>query len=378
MKKNVLIVYPFINQTPLVSHMVMNLRKNGINVDAINSKNFKYVSQPIQKTTSRLKIISFFWNLPVPKIKNIIFKVINVDKELLKVADRYDLIDFHFLSKDYDNLVKKLKDQKIIKVSLWGSDFYRANVDRRENQRIILEMVDCIQISTNAMKNDFLKYFNDFEDKIEIANFGLFQFDVITEVLNSSYQPKFKTENYKNKLMVVCGYNGSEGQQHSLIIEAIRKLDQANKDKIFLVFPITYGSQKPYINKIENQIRELNIPFLILKSHLTNTDLAKLRIEADLVINIQTTDAFSGSLQEHLFAGNLLLVGDWLPYKILDDKEVFYKKSTIPDLGNIIRDCIDNFAGYKKMTLGNKEKLHEISSWSVAGIRMSKIYLNLQ
>ena len=112
----------------------------------------------------------------------------------------------------------------------------------------------------------------------------------------------------------------------------------------------------------------------MLKSHLSNVDVAKLRIETDIAINIQQTDAFSGSLQEHLFAGNILLVGDWLPYDILDENHVFYKKSSLTDLSDQIKDCIVNYDKYKKMTCGNQDKMHNISSWRVAAKRISVIY----
>lgn len=377
MRKKILIIYPFINQEPLVFNLVENLRKNGIYVDAINSLNFRYAAKPLQKTSLYVKIISFLFSLPIPKIKGFLSKVIIREKELLRIAKNYDIIDFHYLSSAYDNLIRELSDHKIIKVTFWGSDFYRANLQRREEQRSLLALADRIQIATEAMKKDIVNYFKDFQNKISVANFGLYQFEVISKTQESSYSPIFKTEEHKDKLMIVCGYNGSKGQQHEIIIEALSKIDEDIRKKIFLIFPMTYGGANEYVKLIRNKLENLKIPFLLLNNHLSDVAIAKLRLETDIVINIQTTDAFSGSLQEHLFAENLLLVGDWLPYEILDKNQVFIKRTQISNLTKDISDCIVNFEDLKIQTSGNQMKMHEISSWQVAGKKISDIYKEL-
>lgn len=375
--KKILIIYPFINQEPLVYNLVINLRKNGINADAINSTFLKHAAKPIYQPSLQFKIIFFLFSLPIPKVRGFFSKVIGLDNILVKLANNYDLIDFHFFSKSYDRTILKLLKLKIIKITIWGSDFYRADSLRREQQRVIFEKCNSIQIATNNMKNDFIDYFHDFEEKIKTANFGIVHFDIISKIKKTTYSPLYKTQLYDDKLMVVCGYNGSQGQQHSIIIEALNKLDKSVKDKIFLVFPMTYGATKAYVKEVMSKLNNIQIPFIILESHLSDIDVAKLRIETDLVINIQITDAFSGSLQEHIYAENLVLVGDWLPYSILDENDVFYKKTNLDDLANQISDCIVNNSSYKKMTLGNMERMHNISSWSVAGKKLSMIYKEL-
>jgi hypothetical protein len=377
MKDRVLIIYPFINQEPLITHLVKNLRSNGVKVDAVNSFNFRLAIKPLQKTSVRHKIISFLFTLPIPKIKGFLSKIINREKELLKIAENYNVIDFHYLSGGYDNVVKDLARQKVIKLTYWGSDFYRASLKRKEEQRNLLSLAGRVQISTQAMKNDIVEYFNDFQDKIRVANFGLYQFEVISKIEKSPYSPSFKTDEYKDKLMLVCGYNGSEAQQHSILIEEISHIDQNIQSKIFLVFPMTYGADTSYLKMIKAKLKDLKIPCIVLNNHLSDIDIAKLRLETDIAINIQTTDAFSGSLQEHLFAENLLLVGDWLPYQVLDSNDVFLKRTQIKTLGNDISDCIINFQSLKRHTLGNREKMKQISSWQIAGKRISEIYKEL-
>ncbi len=44
------------------------------------------------------------------------------------------------------------------------------------------------------------------------------------------------------------------------------------------------------------------------------------------MIQLQATDSFSSSMRETLYAGNIVITGDWLPYGTLDEKGVFMLK----------------------------------------------------
>ena len=376
--KNALIIFPYPNHNALVFNMVKNLRANNLVVDALNSANLQFIGETNTKVKFKYKLLSWLLRLPIPKIKGVISRIVGIDKILFRITEKYDLIDFHMFSPAYDSIIKELiKKGKKVKISIWGSDFYRASHIRREQQRPIYRLCNRIQISTREMKNDFVSYFNDFEDKIRIVNFGIHQFDIIDKIQKLPFRSKFKPDEYKDRLTVICGYNGSNGQQHLTIIGAIKKLDGSVKSKMYLILPMTYGCEKAYYNNIKKELLQLNVPYLIIRNFLDDETNAKLRIAADLVINIQKTDAFSGSLQEHLYAGCLLLVGDWLPYSILHEKGVFYKTCSMDNLDKKIADCVENYDVYKRDTTGNKEKMHQISSWSNVGKRMSDIYKEL-
>lgn len=378
MKEKVLVLYPYANHDGMVRSMIKTLRENGIKVDAFNSSTFRFAEKNLFPVSLKTRILIFFYSLPIPRIGGIINRIFNIKNEVARIAEKYELIDFHVFHINVDAIAEKFIGKKIIKITIWGSDFYRADNTRREKQRIIYSRCNCVQLSTETMKKDFVDYYHDFENKIRIANFGLFMFDIIDKVKTNQHKAKFNSKHISSdRLTVVCGYNGIKLQRHDLIIEAISDLDISIKDKLYLIFPMTYGADKKYVKSIKDDIKKLNIPFEILEQDLCNEDVARLRIDADLVINIQTTDAFSGSLQEHLYAGSLLLVGDWLPYKILDDNNVFYKKCTLENIKEQIADCVVNYNEYKKQTKRNKEIMYNISSWSVAGERISTIYKDL-
>lgn len=374
MNSKILIIYPFANQENLVSNMVLSLRENHVIVDGFNSSNYKFIEPSHVNIPFHLKILSKIISLPIFKIKGLVYKIFNRKNMIIKLAKDYDIIDFHVLHRQYDDIIFKLINTKIVKLTIWGSDFYRADNIRREQQRPIYQKCDRIQILTSSMKSDFLNYYKDFEDKIDVVNFGVSQFDVIDKVEKTIFSKSKKNQKYFNKRLIVCGYNGIEAQQHNLIIDAINNLDQITQEKIFLVFPMTYGGDKKYKFELESRLKKTGIPFKILKTHLSKEEVALLRLESDIVINIQLTDAFSASLQEHLYAENLLLVGDWLPYSILDDNHIYYKKSSLKNLSIEIADCIENFQLYQKKTKHNKNKMHELSSWHQAGKKMSLTY----
>lgn len=374
MNPKVLIIFPYSNHNEMVKNMVQSLRTNGVVADAFNTSQFSFVLEPIVSFTGWVKYTMTLLSLMPSKLRFVLFRFIIFKLLLLKICENYDIVDFHVFHRGVDSLINKLLRHKTVKITIWGSDFYRADIARREQHRKIYAQCNCIQLVTESFKQDFLNYFQDFETKIRISNFGLYQFDIIDKVNKAPNKPLFKFGQYKDKIMVACGYNGSKGQQHKLIIAALKRIENRIKDKIYLVFPMTYGADLNYLHEVQKELEVINIPYTVVDKHLDNEEIARLRIETDLAVNIQITDAFSGSLQEHIFCENLLLVGDWLPYSLLDVKGIFYKKCSLDNLSLDILDCIENFSFYKKKTFGNKEKIHNISSWNVAGPRMSMIY----
>lgn len=371
MNKKVLILYPYSNHDKMVENMVIHLRKNGVNVDAFNTSTFRFLNKDILVSLKTSIKISRFVSLLPGIFKKVTIRVFGLNRLLKLIANNYDVIDLHVFHRGVDSIIDSFAKTKTVKVTIWGSDFYRADTARREKQRELYRKCDIIQVATEAIKDDFLEYYKEFEERIFVANFGLYMFDVIDTVKKNG----FKRDGVTGRLNVVCGYNGSKHQRHDLIISALDKLNKADKDKLFLIFPMTYGASEEYILSIDKKLREINIPYTIYSDNMSDEEVARLRLTSDVVINIQTTDAFSGSLQEHLYSGSVLLVGDWLPYSILDKIGVFYMKCSLDSIKVQIENCINNINTYKERSSQNISKMHELSSWDEAGKRMSVVYL---
>jgi glycosyltransferase involved in cell wall biosynthesis len=97
---------------------------------------------------------------------------------------------------------------------------------------------------------------------------------------------------------------------------------------------------------------------------MNDREVAFLRLSSDIMIQVQNTDSFSSSMREHLYAGNVVITGDWLPYETLDKKGCFMLKVSDVDLvGEKLVYAINNLDSLKKRCQGNPEIIWELSSW---------------
>ncbi len=317
----------------------------------------------------------------IPKVRGLLTALFR-DKVLLKLCDNYNIIDIHFFSPYYHRLIFELKDRKKkVKITIWGSDFYRVDSERREMQRKIYQIVDLIQIETPQIANDFIGVYPELEDKIRIAHFGITQFEVIDELkslINDNSSLRKSIDIPENKIVITCGTNASPGQQHMQILESIKNLNAKHKKSIFLILPLTYGrASEKYVNNILKKVETLDVPYLIFNTFLSKRDTGILRVVSDVLISIQVTDALSSAIQEYMYSGNIIITGDWLPYNLLKDNGVFYITTSIEDLTETIKSTIDNIKTFKISCIDNKEILLRLSSWNEVIKKWESIYNNM-
>ena len=82
------------------------------------------------------------------------------------------------------------------------------------------------------------------------------------------------------------------------------------------------------------------------------------------MINVQTTDQFSGSMQETVFAGNVLINGAWLPYNTFKKEGAFFLEvNDLTELSEKIEYTIDNCEKLKLKTKINRDIIWKLSSW---------------
>lgn len=370
-----LILHQFTNHNYLIETLCKKLNSNNIETDSFNITTWEFVSSS-RKLPLGVKILKFF----LFDFRLRLFIVKYFPFFLARLFRRYDVVDIHFFGSLYYATLDTLNRlRKKIKFTIWGSDFYRASVATREQQREYYEMSVSIQIGTAQMKADFVGYFKDFEDKISLAHFGITKFQDIEEVrFNETHNfTKLHLGVPNDKLIVTCGYNASQGQQHLLILEAIEKLDKALKSKIFLLLPMTYGADLTYLGAIESKLNAMGVAYLTLSEELTAADVCRVRLATDIMINIQITDAFSASIQEHLFAQNVVIVGEWLPYDKLKEYNVIYSKTSLENLSITLENSITNYTSLKQQILDNKEKMRQISSWDVVIKDWVRMYATL-
>lgn len=343
----------------------------GLIVNALNIKTGDFYSVH-EKTPFVFKM--FRRLMLIPKLRVIFF--ILLKPFLLREFFKYDIADLQFINSTYDKLIPLLRKKGLaVKASFVGSDFYRASKERIKKLHLILHDVDMIFVGTEDYKKDFLKEFPETSDKIEVSHIGLNQLEdlkVLMENKPLKSNPLFP--NKGDKIFIACGYNGSKGQRHLKIIEAVNKLGKETKDKIFLIFPMTYGTPEGYIQSLNNVLENSGIDYKIFDKRLSFEELMYLRIASDIVINIQVTDAFAGSIQEHIMTGGVMILGEWLPYSILDKNGIFTIKTSVEGLSNNIQKVVDNFEYYKDKSSYNTEKIYRLSSWKYVRKKRADIY----
>ncbi|MDY0315505.1 MAG: hypothetical protein RBR32_10575, partial [Bacteroidales bacterium] len=269
----------------------------------------------------------------------------------------------------YMGSIKK-QSNKII-ATLFGSDFYRSSVEENKIQKKIFETAKIITIGPN-MKEDFLSVFPDLENKIKFAHFGSARLDLIsklyTEKDKAIYRNKYKIA--KDKIVITVGYSANPLQQHFMFLDILENLSDEVKQKLFILLPMTYGNKQDYSAELIEKMKNLKIDYLAFqnpsnsKKHwLTDEEIAEIRIVSDITVNTQTTDALSSSIKEAFATGNILLLGDWLPYDIYEDMGLFLIRSSENKLYENFIEILSNYKDYKQKCVGNIAPILNFASW---------------
>ncbi len=165
------------------------------------------------------------------------------------------------------------------------------------------------------------------------------------------------------------GYNSSKEQQHDKIIENILKLPKNLLERIQFIFPMTYGDDV-HKEKIKNMLNQTNLDYIVLEEFLYGDNNANIKLASDIMINILETDSFSGSMQEFLYANNIIITGSWLPYEVFDNEGIQYVKiddisELYLELKKVIDSDIQTFDTSKNKNIISKLSLwkNTIESW---------------
>lgn len=364
MSKNILIIYPYDNHRRLMSVFSQKLYENGVFVDVICIQDFHVIQNTqIQWGWFILFVIEQCRKKTIiGKVFRRFFKYITI----YTIIKKYDLIDFHAFV-EYDSALARYCQKKGISydITLWGSDLMRASDSRIKQMKMGFDGSRYIKSSENLHDVLVSKYGNCYDFKYWEVYFGNNDYEEI-DSLSKEDEMSIKQKLYgdiNGKKIVICGYNGVKAQNHELIIQSFQHLRSKYSSKVHLVFPMTYRTIPQYMKDIRELLMQTGYTFTILEDFLSSKEVAVIRRTADFVINIQTTDAFSSSLQDHLYCNEVLLIGEWLRYTLLEKHEVYYLKTSSTDLTSNIDDALSNLESYREKCRGNHEKMKAMTSW---------------
>ena len=261
-------------------------------------------------------------------------------------------------------------------ITLWGSDILRVDNNMLNQMKYGFDHCEYIKGIDKLLDKVSDSYFHAYDNKLLVAYFGDAMCDVIDNI-DSSTVNKLNLklfERVKERIIVTCGYNAMPAQQHEMIIEALNQLSSEQKQQIYLVFPMTYEKSEKYLDKINYLLEKTGIDYLILDKFLSEEELATVRLKTGIVVNTQTTDALAAALVQHLYCGNVLIVGEWLEYKPFDSRDIYYIKTNSENLAKTISEVIDDFPKFKTQTSGNHDKLLDIASWNSIIYQWIKAY----
>jgi hypothetical protein len=166
-----------------------------------------------------------------------------------------------------------------------------------------------------------------------------------------------------DKIRITIGYNCSVAQQHLKVLNSISTVLNDYRESIQLYFPMTYNGNASYLNQIKEYVSFLNITASYYENKLSDIEIAHIKLNSDIVINMQTSDQASASLFEYIAAGNIMIVGDWLSYTFWDDNTIHYHKVSFGNLEETLNYIIKNFKEEKEKSSRNISNAIKAFSW---------------
>jgi len=244
---------------------------------------------------------------------------------------RAEIVHIHFLMPYYFFLVPLLLvTRKRLVLSIYGSDLQAAARKPiiKWSYIPLLYLSEQIVFTNHNYRELFSSLFGKkYERKISIIPMGLKCIEVI-DALGPISKTELESEFgvTPGKTVVVCGtYGGANNNQYKILSE-IEACDSTTKTRLHLVFPCTYGASEDERAQLRQKLNTSGIPFTILESYLSYTDLARLRMITQVLIHTPNADQFSGAMLESLYSGAYLITGSWLNYTEMDEWGVHYKK----------------------------------------------------
>jgi glycosyltransferase involved in cell wall biosynthesis len=300
----------------------------------------------------------------IPKIRGIL-QIKSIANQIDNLGN-YDICHIHYLENIYGLIASQIvKKSKKLVISVWGSDFYRSTWWEKKIQHRIIKYAHKITFENKETLEEFDKYFKATNDKYQVIGLGSAPLKILKNIENISKKECKASFNIPiNTLVVTCGYNASVAHQHISIIKSIENIKYKLPANILFIFPFTYGFNREYFLKVKDLLDKSNLNYRVLTDFLSDYEVAQLRKASDIMINLQISDQLSASMLESLYTGNIVIAGDWLPYKILEEKGIFMLKvSSVGEVGEKLLYTINNLRDLKQNYKENAQIIWNISSW---------------
>lgn len=348
-----------------IPDLVEAFNKRGFVCDVYDIAECKLIQNNLKsdKYLINKKVLHILHRLQLTKTESFLRKYLNL-KFYQRFKNNYDILTIHYIFLAYYDYIELIKifSKKTVAVA-WGSDIYRINDNDYHKLSHIINSIDYF-IANKPM----VEYLASKKAEVKNSTKTRHLFIVSKSIDNLAKLMDEETKEHskeqlgipKDTFTISFGYNASVLQQHEFFIEILKNIRKELPNNTFILLQMTYREDREnYIDNIDKQLKSIGLNYKIFRNFLNEKEVLRIRRISDVTINIQTTDVLSSSIREHLFAQNVLIVGDWLPYGIYTEMDIYYLKTSLNNLGTTITDCIKNFEEHKLKVKKNKDLIYE-------------------
>lgn len=301
-------------------------------------------------------------------IRNLFFRIKEVFFFLYALKKAKTAV-IHCLSYDVVWLAPllRLRFQRVVIIA-YGSDVLRRNRKFDFFLKFGLLFVSRFYATNQNILDAAVFSFPIVRDRSGIIRFGLPVFDAIdkfvAEGIDSSKAKSLLGLDCKKDL-ICLGYSASSGQRQRELMNFFCANDMR---KFSFLVPAQYGEPDVIQDLCNFHSESVCVNDIFVLTEFYDVDkIALLRLATSVLLNHSVTDAFSGTVQETVYAGGLVLAVENLPYENmpgydsaiksyeqLDDVMHFFESPTYEEWK----------LEAKKFRDYNVHALHETSSWS--------------
>ena len=244
----------------------------------------------------------------------------HVRRSLARLASmEFDVVSIQYLDVKlglFAGVLRRIAPR--LTVTLWGSDLLATTRRQRLIQRRILAKADVVTAaSPDLLERARYAYGRAVKGRLQELRFGLTTLDSMRALNWEKSAARAELGLPLDGPIISLSYHGGEINRHLPVLRQLESL--ALPENTTLVVPLTYGGSLERRAHVREVAERSSLRCVVFQQYMTSERVAALRTAADVLIHVPTSDAFSGSMSEYLFAGNRVVTGSWLPFDWLAD-----------------------------------------------------------
>lgn len=253
-------------------------------------------------------------------------------------------------------------------LTVFGSDFFQLANWKRRRIRPVFRSADLITSNNSTALESIHSAFSASAEQMRLCRFGFNTLDKLAEFSQVTREESRISLGIPQEKTVICiGYNYDSIQQHIPILTAITQNGELlwRKENLFFLIPMTYGTEPSYRTELTEALKGFPFSHLTFEKFLSEKENAHLRKAPDIMVQLQKSDSLSASTQEHMYGGNILITGSWLPYTDMVKAGIYFRTiDSVQDIGNEIADTVAHLEQETELCANNPEAIYRMSSWA--------------